>query len=88
MPQLEESYFRSEPYRSDSGLDYWAKVDYAAEPCHWTFHKMSDVIMGLVRRGFALEDFEEFPHDIGTRPHFENQPQQLPLSYILVGRAT
>lgn len=86
VPQPDESYFRSEPYRSDSGLDYWAKADYAAEPCYWTFHKMSDVIMGLVRTGFALEDFEEFPHDIGTRPHFENRPQQLPLSYILVGR--
>lgn len=86
VPQPDESYFRSEPYRSDNGLDYWANADYAAKPCYWTFHKMSDVIMGLVRTGFALEDFEEFPHDIGTRPHFENRPQQLPLSYILVGR--
>ncbi|WP_299618259.1 class I SAM-dependent methyltransferase [Pelagibius sp.] len=85
-PQPDESYFRSEPYRSDNGLDYWAKQDYAAKPNYWIFHKMSDVIMGLVRAGFAIEDFEEFPHNIGTREHMENQPQQLPLSYVLVGR--
>lgn len=88
VPLPDESYFRTEPYRSDNGLDYWANADYAAKPCYWTFHKMSDVVMGLVRAGFALEDFEEFPHSVGTRAHFENQPQQLPLSYILVGRAT
>lgn len=86
VPLPDESYFRSEPYRSDNGLDYWANADYAAKPCYWTFHKMSDVVMGLVRAGFTLEGFEEFPHNVGTRAHFENQPQQLPLSYILVGR--
>ncbi|HEY9549518.1 MAG TPA: class I SAM-dependent methyltransferase, partial [Kiloniellaceae bacterium] len=85
-PQPDESYFRAEPYRSDNGLDYWANADYAARPCYWNFHKLSDVVMGVVRAGFALEDFEEFPHNIGTRDHFENRPQQLPLSYILAGR--
>ena len=87
-PQPDESYFRSEPYRSDNGLDYWAKEDYEARPNYWTFHKMSDVIMALVGNGFVIEDFEEFPHNIGTRGHMENQPQQLPLSYVLVGRRT
>jgi SAM-dependent methyltransferase len=85
-PQPDESYFRAEPYRSDNGLDYWANADYAARPCYWTFHKMSDVVMGLVRAGFTIGDFEEFAHTVGTRVHMENQPQQLPLSYILVGR--
>ena len=85
-PQPDESYFRAEPYRSDRGLDYWANADYEATPCYCTFHKMSDVIMGVTHAGFALEDFEEFAHNIGTRAHMENQPQQLPLSYVLVGR--
>ena len=85
-PVPDESYFRSEPFRSDNGLDYWAKEDYEAKPCYWIFHKMSDVIMGLVKTGFSIEDFEEFPHNVGTRDQFENLPQQLPLSYVLVGR--
>lgn len=85
-PQPDESYFRSEPYRTDTGLDYWAKEDYAAKPNYWTFHKMSDVIMGILRAGFAIEDFEEFPHNVGSHDHLENQPHQLPLSYVLVGR--
>ena len=85
-PVPDESYFRSKPFRSDNGLDYWAKEDYEAKPCYWIFHKMSDVIMGLVKTGFSIEDFEEFPHNVGTRDQFENLPQQLPLSYVLVGR--
>ncbi|WP_340115729.1 class I SAM-dependent methyltransferase [Pelagibius sp. 7325] len=82
----DESYFRSEPYRAEGGLDYWANQEYEATACYWTFHKMSDVIMSLLRSGFALEDFEELPHNVGTHDHLENQPQQLPLSYILVGQ--
>ncbi|GAB4232509.1 MAG: class I SAM-dependent methyltransferase [Kiloniellaceae bacterium] len=85
-PQPDESYFRKAPYVSNDGLDYWGNTAYDATPCYWQFHKMSDVVMGLLRAGFALQDFEEFPHNIGTRAHFENQPQQLPLSYILVGQ--
>ena len=82
----DESYFRSAPYKSDDGLDYWGNTVYDATTCYWIFHKMSDVVMGVVRAGFTLEDFEEFPHDIGTHGHMENQPAQFPLSYILVGR--
>jgi SAM-dependent methyltransferase len=82
----DESYFRSEPYRAEGGLDYWANQNYEATACYWTFHKMSDVVMACLRAGFALEDFREFPHNVGTYEHLENQPQQLPLSYLMVGR--
>ncbi len=85
-PVPDESYFRSTPYREDEGLDYWSGKPYDAQPVYWTFHKMSDVIMGVVGNGFQIEDFEELPDDIGNRPDFENQPQQLPLSYILIAR--
>ncbi|MEQ8355101.1 MAG: class I SAM-dependent methyltransferase [Kiloniellaceae bacterium] len=85
-PRPDESYFREQPLRSDDGLDYWAKRDYAATPCYWHFHKMSDVVMGLVNGGFALEDFEELPHNLDTYDHLENQAQQLPLSYVMVAR--
>jgi SAM-dependent methyltransferase len=85
-PVADESYFRAEPFVSGDGLDYWGKKNYDAAPCYWHFHKMSDVVMSCVRAGFALEDFEELPHDVGTHGHLENQPAQLPLSYILVGR--
>ena len=47
---------------------------------------MSDVVMGLTRAGFTIRDFEELPHDVGNHSHLENQPAQLPLSYILVGQ--
>jgi len=85
-PLPDESYFRAEPYRSDDGLDYWNEEAYEAQPCYWHFHKMSDIVMALLGAGFTLEDFEELPHNVGDYYRFENQPQQLPLSYILVGR--
>lgn len=82
----DESYFRPEPLRHDDGLDYWNEESYEAQPCYWHFHKTSDIVMALLRAGFTLEDFEELPHNVGDYYRFENQPQQLPLSYILVGR--
>ena len=85
-PQPDESYFRNEPYRSDQGLDYWNEESYDAQPCYWHFHKTSDIVMALLHAGFTLEDFEELPHNVGDYYRFENLPQQLPLSYILVGR--
>lgn len=85
-PVPDESYFRSKPYRAEGGLDYWSGESYDAEPVYWVFHKMSDIIMGVVGNGFQIEDFEELPNDIGTRPSYANQPQQLPLSYVLIAR--
>lgn len=85
-PVPDESYFRSTPYKDDEGLDYWSGKPYDAQPVYWTFHKMSDVIMGVVGNGFQIEDFEELPDDIGNRPDYANQPQQLPLSYIMIAR--
>lgn len=87
-PQPDEPYFRTEPFRSDDGLDYWNEEAYEAQPCFWHFHKTSDIVMALLRAGFTLEDFEELPHNVGDYYRFENQPQQLPLSYILVGQRT
>lgn len=85
-PVPDESYFRSTPYCSDEGLDYWGGKNYDAQPVYWIFHRMCDVVMGVVRNGFAIEDFEELPHNTGTRQLYENQPQQLPLSYILIAQ--
>lgn len=85
-PVPDESYFRSTPYRSAEGLDYWSGQSYEAKPVYWIFHRMCDVVMGVLRNDFAIEDFEELPHNVGTRSQFENQPQQLPLSYILIAR--
>jgi len=86
QPLPDESYFKAEPLRFDDGLDYWNEETYEAQPCYWHFHKMSDIVMALLHAGFSLEDFEELPHNVGDYYGFENQPQQLPLSYILVGR--
>ena len=80
------SYFDAEPSGEALGLDYFGGREYEAKMNYWTIHKMSDVIMGCRRLGLTLEDFEEFPHTVGCWQSFENQPHQLPLSYVLVVR--
>ncbi len=85
-PVPDQSYFRATPFRDDSGLDYWSGKSYEAQPVYWSFHKISDIVMGVIGNGFRIEDFEEMPHNVGTRPSFEKQKEQLPLSYVMIAR--
>jgi len=83
-PKIKSSYFREEPWIETASLDYFGGVEYESEPQYWVDHKLSDVIMACIRAGLVIDDFAEYPHDVGTYVHFENQPAQLPLSYSLV----
>lgn len=83
-PKIKSSYFREEPWIETTSLDYFGGVEYESEPKNWIDHKLSDVIMGCIRADLIIDDFAEYPHDIGTWGNFENQEAQLPLSYSLV----
>ncbi len=82
------SYFDKGPWCESSSMDYFGGKTYDAPPNYWTCHSLSDILMGLLRKGFALEGFEEFRHSVGCWQVFENQKQQLPLSYLLQARKT
>jgi len=83
-PKIKSSYFREDPWVDTTPLDYWGGIEYKSEPQYWIDYKLSDVIMACIRAGLVIDDFAEYPHDVGTYVHFENQPAQLPLSYSLV----
>lgn len=85
--EWELSYFRTEPYVDDSGLDYWGDTEYEPTPNVSFCHKMSDILMAGVRAGLRLEHFEELPHHISnTWYNVEQSGIELPMCYTLVFR--
>ncbi|WP_162913062.1 class I SAM-dependent methyltransferase [Rhodospirillaceae bacterium SYSU D60014] len=81
---LRYSYFQTEPFRNEYGLDYWGKARYPSKPMYWFHHKLSDVIAGCLANGLALEAFEEYPHDISVFTPIAESPIRPPMSYSLV----
>lgn len=87
--RVRHSYFRTEPFVIETGLDYIGNVHYASKRSYWFHHKLSDIVMACIDNGLGIERFEEHPHDIGGDHGALAQGDgiQLPLSYVLVARA-
>jgi hypothetical protein len=69
------------------GLDYYGGTTYESKPLYSFLHKMSDVIMGGINAGLAVEHFEERPNHISnTWYNAEAREPQLPMSFTLVLR--
>jgi ubiquinone/menaquinone biosynthesis C-methylase UbiE len=81
-----EPYFKSEPYVEQGYLDYVGNEAYpSATTQYWFMHTLSEILMGLVENGIAIEKFIEYENAIS--PHhkpIEAQKAGLPLSYMLV----
>lgn len=83
----ELSYFHEDAYIDDSGLDYYGGESYEATPNASFSHKMSDIVMGGLKAGLALEYFEELPQHISnTWYNVEHSGIGLPMSFVLVFR--
>jgi ubiquinone/menaquinone biosynthesis C-methylase UbiE len=81
------SYFQEKPFIDENGLDYYGMTTYESSPSYSFIHKLSDIFNGLLKNGFSIEAFNEYPHDISNlfKP-IENSNIRLPLSYTLVAR--
>ncbi|WP_420862865.1 class I SAM-dependent methyltransferase [Algirhabdus cladophorae] len=85
--EWELSYFASAPYVDTNGLDYYGGTRYDALPNYSYSHKLSDILMGAVKCGLLLEDFEERPDHISNAWwNVEASDIGLPMSYTLVLR--
>lgn len=81
------SYFRDEPLVEEDGLDYYGGGTYQSKPLYWFPQKMSDIIMGGIGNGLAVEHFEELPgHISNSWFNLERQGPRIPMSYTLVFR--
>lgn len=83
-----EPYFKAEPYEDHDSLDYVGGTEYTSTAAqYWFVHTISDIIMGLVKNGLAIEHFAEYPTDISAgHQRIEAAEAGIPLSFILVGR--
>ncbi len=86
-PRISRSYFREEPLVFSDASDYFDPQSKVESPGYWHQHTLGQILTNLLKTGFTLESFEEFPHDISnTYAGFANQPNQLPMCYALVAR--
>lgn len=63
---LQASYFNREPYRDNSGLDYFTGQKYQAKENYWFQHTLSDLFTAAIKHGLVLEHFKELPYNIGN----------------------
>jgi len=84
---LVHSYFRTEPYADDTGLDYYGNTEYKGSVSYWFHHKMSDIIQVCLDRELLLRRFVEFDHDVSdTFAYLANEAVRPPLTYILMAQ--
>src|SRR5262249_26466643 len=87
-PRAQNSYFRTEPWVDEAGLDYYGMTTYKSLPMYSFPHKLSDIITACLQNGLALKSFTEDDHDITTLwAHFAYFRIKPPLCYTLVARA-
>ncbi len=86
-PVFQHSYFRTNPYVEDNGLDFHGQTPYKSSPSYWFHHKLSDIIDASLAAGLTLCSFQEYDHDVSNVfSRFEQTKVRLPLSYSLVAR--
>jgi SAM-dependent methyltransferase len=87
-PRAQNSYFRTEPWVDEAGLDYYGMTTYKSLPMYSFPHKLSDIITACLENGLALKSFTEYDHDITNLwAHFADFRIKPPLCYTLVARA-
>ncbi len=80
------TYFRTEPWVDESGLDYYGKSQYESTLSYSFTQKLSDIINPIVRSGIAIKELLEYPHDISNLFAEAEKPALAPLCYILWGK--
>jgi len=82
------SYFKTEPYIEQGGLDYVGNSKYPATTTqYWFVHTMSSILMSLINNRINVEHFSEYTTALSpNHRRFEEAQAGIPLSYILIGR--
>jgi ubiquinone/menaquinone biosynthesis C-methylase UbiE len=82
------SYFKTEPYADQGGLDYVGNAEYSSRTTqYWFVHTLSSIVMSLINNRISIEHFSEYAAAISPNHlQFEEAKVGMPLSYILIGR--
>jgi SAM-dependent methyltransferase len=86
-PRWHYSYFKEDPWIDTDGLDYFDGQSYQSKPAYTFPHTLSEIFMGCIDNGLAIERFDELPRDLSpSHSHLERLEAKLPLSFILIVR--
>lgn len=84
--KIANSYFRTEPFVDENGLDYIGKTSYQGKAAYSFAHTLAAVLNALLVNRLALLHIREYPNDISaTFQHLEKY-QKLAMSYSVVAR--
>ena len=75
---IDASYFDTEPYKSDEGLDYFTHEKYQASENYWFQHTLDKLLMSAHEANLQLMHIKELPYNVGNfcadLEHAENNP--------------
>lgn len=79
------SYFKSEPYEDNQGIDYIGKSRFESNTSYWFVWTLSDVMTAILDSQLEIRCFKEYEKDISAS-HGRNERAEIsiPLSYILI----
>ncbi|MBI1730460.1 class I SAM-dependent methyltransferase [Candidatus Acetothermia bacterium] len=81
------SYFRTEPFVEEDGLDYFSKTKYKSATQYGFHHTLADIIGACIKNKLALRSFDEYGHDISNLfVYLEAEEIRLPLSFTLTAQ--
>ncbi len=79
------SYFRTEPWVGNDGIDYIGGTKYEAKTSYDFTHTLTKVINSIAGNGIRIKEFIEYGHDISMGFPEHEKEGKVPLSYILIG---
>ncbi len=80
------TYFRTEPFVINSGLDYVSNTQYEAKTSYAFAHTLADIFSAMLQNGLMICEFQEYSHDISMDFKHLEKYQQLPLCFTLVAQ--
>ncbi len=83
--KIVHSYFRTEPWVGNDGIDYIGGTKYESKTSYDFTHTTSNIINSIINNGIILKEFTEYSHDISTEFAEHENEGKIPLSYILIG---
>jgi ubiquinone/menaquinone biosynthesis C-methylase UbiE len=82
---MKSSYFAREIWEETTGLDYYGKETYDAQPNYSFMHRMDEILMAGINNGLQLVSIKELDYDISFFcSDLENSPTKPPLGFVMV----
>lgn len=84
--QIVHSYFKTDPWVQNTGIDYIGRSSYEAKTSYNFSHSLAAIFQSVINSGITIREFQEYSHDISTIFAHLEPYQKAPLCYILLGQ--